>query len=334
MRGYESYNKFKKNVKDSRQIYDITFHLYQIESAKLGKELENGTEINPTLRTSVGSIEHSPTSLYQRLQGSYPYKLRQLILISTITALEVYLTDVILEIFNRDITPFKVNEPVSFQKNYLLSMSSMNKIHTDLITKDFRNLTSGGLKEIEKYYKKIFEINIRNLGINFQEIEEIHTRRHLFVHRNGIADLEYETKFPNYNYKSGQQIKIEHKYLIDSLNKLSEFTKLVNKEIVKKYPDINRGPRYHFGNKSFEKAHINLMIEISVMSENIDIISYLTTLKVNEQNLSDYIVQITTFDNNTCFLFISGIQSELSRFFKPMIQNKNITVNKTIQIRE
>ena len=50
MRGFESYNKFKTNVKDSRQIYDITFHLYQSETIKLEKELKSGVEINPTLK--------------------------------------------------------------------------------------------------------------------------------------------------------------------------------------------------------------------------------------------------------------------------------------------
>ena len=184
MRGFEAYNKFKNDLKDSRQIYDITYHLYQTEKIRLDGELNNGSEVNPTLKTSIGSIEHSPTALNRRLQYLYPYKLRQLILISTITALEVYLTDVILEIFKRDIKPFKVNEPVTFQKNYLLSVASISKIQNDLIKKDFRSLTSGGMKEIEKYYKKMFEIDIKNLGINFQDIEEIHTRRHLFVHRN------------------------------------------------------------------------------------------------------------------------------------------------------
>jgi hypothetical protein len=314
MKGFESYNKFKTNIKDSRQIYDITFHLYQSETIKLGKELKSGVEINPTLKTSVGSVEHSPTALYQRLQHSYPFKLRQLILISTITALEVYLTDVILEIFERDISPFKVSEPVTFQKNYLLSTSSMDKIHTDLITKDFRNLTSGGLKEIEKYYKKMFEIDIKNLGVNFQEIEEIYIRRHLFVHRNGITDIEYVTKFPDLGYRLGQQIKIEHDYLIDSLNNLSEFAGVINKVVLKKFPEANRKPNYSIGSKSFEKDSLNLMLEISILTENFDIVSYLTTLNVKGLNLSDFIVQVTTLDN-TCILFISGKQSELSIFF-------------------
>lgn len=333
MRGFEAYNKFKNDLKDSRQIYDITFHLYQTEKIRLDGELNNGSEVNPTLKTSIGSVEHSPTALYQRLQNLYPFKLRQLILISTITALEVYLTDVILEIFKRDIRPFKVNEPITFQKNYLLSVASIGKIQNDLIKKDFRSLTSGGMKEIEKYYKKMFEIDIRNLGINFQDIEEIHTRRHLFVHRNGVTDFEYVSKFPHFGYKIEQQIKIDHDYLINSLNKLNEFAGLVNKEILKKYPDINRAPKYHIGTKSFDRDHIKLMLEINILTDSFDAVEYLTTLSVNGQNFSDYIVQITTVDNS-CIVFLSGRQSDLSRFYNPIIAHDHMNINKTIEIKK
>ena len=209
----------------------------------------------------------------------------------------------------------------------------MNKIHNDLITKDFRNLTSGGLKEIDKYYKKMFDIDIKNLGINFQEIEEIHIRRHLFVHRNGVTDLEYITKFPSFGYKLGQQIKIEHDYLIDILNKLSVFAGVVNKALLKKFPEINRKPKYHVGAKSFDKDHINLMLEISLLNESFDITKYLNTLNVSGLNLSDFIVQITTLDN-TCILFLSGKQSEISKFFSPLKEHDYLTINKTIEIRK
>ncbi len=333
MRGFEAYNKFKKDLRDLRQLYDITYHLYQTETTKLDIELKSGTDISPTLKTSIGSIEHSPTALYRRLQHLYPFKLRQLILISSITTLEVYLTDVILEIFKRDITPFKVNEPVTFQKNYLLSVANIGKIQKDLITKDFRNLTSGGLKEIVKYYKKMFGIDIKNLSVNFQEIEEIHIRRHLFVHRNGITDMEYVNKYPHLGFQVGQKIKIDHKYLINSLNKLSEFAGLINKEILKKYPEINRAPKYYTGTKSFEQGDIKLMIQISILINSFDVVSYLINLDIKGHKLLDYIVQITTIDNS-CILFLSGKQADLSKFYKPIKDHDSMLINKTIEIKK
>ncbi len=254
-------------------------------------------------------------------------------MISSITSLEVYLTDVILEIFKRDISPFKVSDTITFQRNYLLSMSSVNKIQNDIISKDFRNLTSGGLKEIEKYYKKLFEIDIRNIGINFQDIEEIHTRRHLFVHRNGITDLEYVKRFPAFGYKVSQQIKIEHNYLILSLNKLLEFGRLINKELSNKYPDANRNKRYYSGSNKFRKDLKNLMIDISILEDKFDIIDYLDNLEVDGIKFADYIVQITVLDNS-CNLFISGRNDAISKFFNPIIEHGKMLINKTIEIKD
>ena len=334
MRGFESYNKFKNNLKDSKQIYDITYHLYQSERKRLEIEIESGKFKNPTsIKTSIGTIEHSPTSLYQRLESLYPYKLRQLLLISTITSLEVYLTDVILEIFERDITPFKQDEPVKFQKNYLLSLSSIQKVQNDLITKDFRNLTSGGLVQIEKYYKKMFNIDLRNLGVDFNEIEEIHIRRHLFVHRNGITDAEYVNKFPQYGFRISEQIKLEHQYLIESLNKISDFAGSINKAILKKFPDKTRQTKYHIGTKNYDNQLKNLMVEISILSSKFDHIDFLNNLNVRGMDLSDFIVQIATVDNS-CLLFVSGKQSDLSAFFKPIDENEFLTINKTIELKK
>ena len=331
--GFESYNKFKANLVDSRQLYDITFHLYQSERGRLKVELKKSNNKDETLNTSVGSIEHSTTALYQKLESSYPYKLRQLILISTITALEVYLTDVILEIFSRDISPFKKDEPITLQKNYLLSLASINKLHEDLIKKDFRNLTSGGLTQIEKYFKKVFEISLRNTPVPFKDIEEIHIRRHLFVHRNGAVDIEYVTKFPTYNFKVGEIMKLEHKYLIDSLNKLQQFAGAINKALLSKYPITKRKPKYIKGDANYNSDLKNLMLEIGILHEKFDHVDFLQNLKVRDLKFSNYITQIVTVDN-TCFVFLSGKQYELSTFYNILTEHKSLILNKTIEINK
>jgi len=332
MRGFESYNQLKANLRDSRQIYDITYHLYQTEKNSLDYEIENNPDINPSIKTSIGSIEHSPTALAKRLETVYPYKLRQLILISIITSLEVYLTDVILEVFKRDITPFKVNEPVTFQKNQILSMGSIEKLKNEIITKDFRNLTSGGLIQIERYYKKIFDIDLRNIGIDFRNIEEIHIRRHLFVHRNGVTDFEYVNKFPEYGFKVEQQIKLSHDYLIESLNKLTEFASYINKVLLQRFPEILRKSEYKFGNASFDFQLKNIILDISVLQDNFDYLEYFENLQVRDKKLTDFLVQITSLDSS-CLLFLSGKQADLSTFYKPIIEHPYLNLIKTIELK-
>lgn len=82
------------------------------------------------------------------MKKSYPYKLRQLLLVSSITSLEVYLTDVIYEVFES----IRLNKesPSSFQKLFVEFELDM-RTPRENYSKDIRNLTSGGLQIIEKY---------------------------------------------------------------------------------------------------------------------------------------------------------------------------------------
>ena len=333
MKGFQAYNKFRDNMKHARQLYDITVHLYRMETVDLGKKIKSGSSLNSSLRTSVGTIEHNPTTLYQRLKELYPVKLRELILISAITSLEVYLTDVVFEIFKRDITPFKTNASVDYKRNYLLSQSSMNQIQTELISKDVRNLTSGGLREIAKYYNKVFNIDIKNIGINFHDIEKIHMIRHLFVHQNGFADFNFIKENPNFKYYANGRVNMEHNYLVSSLDKISAFAKAINSLLLKKYPDTKRNPQYYSGNISFMRGLLNLMLDISIAKDNFNITDYLLNLNHNEKVFLNYIVQITVVDNS-CTLFISGSQHELSSFIGIINQHKDIVINKIIEIKQ
>jgi len=331
MRGFESFTILKNNIRDSRQIYDITYHLYQTEIIRLKPEVELLGKKNVSIKTSVNSVEHGSQALYNRLENLYPYKLRQLILINSITALEVFLTDVILEIFKRDIKPFMHNEPITFQRNYLFSLSTIDNLREEIVTKDFRNLTSGGMLQIVKYYKKNFDIDIRNIGINFKDIEEIHTRRHLFVHRNGIVDNSYAVKYPEFGFKNKQQIKLSHEYLLEALSKISEFASLINKSLLSKFPEIYRTPSYLVGERYFDKELKNFMLDISILKNEFNVIDYLQKFETPIRKLSDYIVKIVTYDNS-CLLFISGKHSELSHFYKKILDSKFIKINRTLEL--
>lgn len=331
-RGFESYNKFKKNIRDIKQLYDITYHLYIQEHDRLESEVPKAKKSLVTIKTSVGGIEHSLTSLYQRLQSSYPFKLRQLLLINAITSMEVFLTDVVYEIFQRDISPFKEDTPVSLQKNYLLSLSSLKELQEKIIRKEIRNLTSGGLQIIEKYYKKKFNVDFKNLGVSLNDIEEIHTRRHLFVHRDGIVDAEYSNKYPSQGYTEAQQIKIEHDYLIEALDKLSQFSALVNKKLLELFPSEIRKPKYKMGIASFDLGKKNLMIEIGLSSENYDYENFLDSLQVRGVHLKNFVTQITIMEKSI-FIFLSGDKELIMRFFKPIKDNDNLSIIRIIELK-
>ncbi|WP_313002337.1 hypothetical protein [Chryseobacterium gleum] len=331
MKGFESFTTFKNNIKDSKHIFDITLHLYNQEVLVLKDKILKLDSKIYTFKTSTNLIEHSTVSLYNRLQTKYPNKLKQLLLINLVTSLEVYLTDVILEVFNRDIKPFKVDENINFQRNYLLNLGSIDVLKENIIKKDFRNLTSGGLTQIVKYYKKIFDIDIKSLGIDFNEIEEIHTRRHIYVHRNGLADDEYCSKYPSPSIKVNTYINSDNQYVINAFNKILNFGGLINKQLLNKFPDIDRNIKYSKGNKKLIATELFIMIEIVIKNENFDIFEYFNKESKNGKNLLDNIVKVAKHDN-ICYLFLNGSQSDINTVYSIIQHNENLILNKTVQI--
>lgn len=187
------------------------------------------------------------------------------------------------------------------------------------------------MAQIEKYYKKNFDIDIKNIGISFRDIEEVHTRRHLFVHRNGVVDNSYINKYPEFGFKNQEQIKLSHEYLLEALNNISEFASLINKALLSKFPEIDRTPKYFTGTISFDKQKKNLMLDISVLKEDFNVIDYLSNFETTHRKLSDYIVKIIAYDSS-CHLFLCGKHSELSHFYKQLIDRKFIKLNQTFEI--
>ncbi|MEI7594408.1 MAG: hypothetical protein WCK02_01575 [Bacteroidota bacterium] len=328
MRGFESFTRFKNGIKDSKHILDITLHLYKFEMEVLGSKLEELNDKPDSFKTSTNLIEHNTRALYSRLQNRYPDKLKQLLLINLITSLEVYLTDVILEIFQRDIRPFKLDEAISLQRNYILSLGSIDTLKEAIVKKDFRNLTSGGLVQIVKYYQKIFQIDIKSLGIDFGEIEEIHIRRHLYVHRNGLADEEYCRKFPSSNTKVDKYIYSDNQYIFNAIDKILNFGNLVNKQLLNKFPIIERNVKYKKGERNLLPNELFIMLEISIRLDGFDVFSYLEQIEKNGKKLKDFIVKFAQSDN-ICYLFLNGSQSDINAFYKVIMENENILLNKS-----
>lgn len=313
--GFQAYNNFKREIKELKQLYDLTAHLFMQEHSRI-QVLLPISKSAMTISTNVGIVNHSLNSLFEATGKKYPDKLRQLILISSITTLEVFLTDLIEEIFLRDITPFEEQLPIEFIKGQILYAPSLREIQKEIISRDMRRLTSGGLVEIRKYYLSKFKIDFGKFGVSINDIEEIHTRRHIHVHRNGICDKEYANKYPKFGYKVDERINIEHDYIISSLNKLSEFASEINKTAISQYPDYTIGYN-HFYNKIIKNPKVvqqRLMLEFRIKNKNFDIQAHLKNIITKRHKLIDFIEQIS-IKERTCFMIIFGEPPILSKFF-------------------
>ncbi len=263
--GFKCWNDFEAEIRLLQQLYDFSVHLYSREHDSLASQRftpKAGTSIH----TSVGTITHNINRLFVQTSTNYPYKLRELILVSAVTSLEVFLSDLILEISRRTLAPFLTQTPIELIKAQALSYPSIESLQEDIVGREIRQLTSGGLTEFEKFYRSRFGIDFKALGSGYYEkILEIHDRRHLYVHRNGICDEHYSSKYPSFGYDLGKRIYSDHEYLINVFNTLKGFGAQIKIAALAKYPTDERRRRSAIGNRlapRFEQQPLLIRIEL------------------------------------------------------------------------
>ncbi len=335
MDGFWAYNKLTSDIKDLRQIYDFTYHLYlqehEIIKEKLSKK--KGKKVI-TITTPVGAVNHSLNALFYYTKDTYPNILRQLVLINLITVLEVYFTNVVREIAKRDLTPFKPdNEKADYMRNHLLNFSTLKGVENDLIEKDIRKLTSGGLEESHKFFLKRFDIDFKNIGTVYSEIEEIHERRHLFVHRNGICDALYARTYPLFGFKPGDRIILDHPYIISALDKILGFAHNINQRCLTKYPVNTRKILSVKGSRQFKEGDVKLLIEFEALKNSFDINIEILEQRVGKttNQISDFTMQHIIFEKRFN-LYVSAPKKNLAILMRTVKQNENILILNVTEI--
>ena len=334
MVGFSSFNKLKDEIKSLNQLYDFTYHLYLQEHQLIKERIVHRNAPEPLiLNTPIGSINHSLNHLYHYTKKNYPNKLRQLILINLITGLEVFFTDLIREIAKRDIEPFKLEEKTDYSRGHILNFSTVKGLEEDLLNKDVRKLTSGGLDKSQEYFLRRFSIDFKTIGIDFNEIKEIHERRHLVVHRNGKCDLLYAKTYPTFGFKPGDTITLNHEYMIYAFNKILAFAGKINAEALAKYPDNKRKIVSKKGIKVHVVGEIKLLVEFEVLVRSFDINVDLLEKAVPKSTLTirNFALQYIQFEKRFN-LYISAENKFLGKIMKVIKQNMNYRVLNTTEI--
>ena len=201
-----------------------------------------------------------------------------------------------------------------------------------MILKDTRSVTSGGLNIAKKYYKKRFKIDFDNLTTPFNDIEEVHIRRHLHVHRNGICDLGYAKKYALYGFQAGDYIKIEHEYLVLALNAVKIFVENINSKIIEIFPINKRQTEHYFGQSSISRDFKKLLIEFDVLESSYNSFEYFKNLKSGNLLFDNYIIQISIKDKHG-FLILSGVANALYRFFNSIYSNNKIEITNIVELK-
>lgn len=126
----------------------------------------------------------------------------QMVLIRVVSALEKSLISLLGNIFNINKQYFYTQNDYIIKESELLSLENINTLHNNILEKIQRNLHNQGFKEICRYYKKIFNVDLHSFNCkidsklyNIVNIEQYHDLRHLLVHKLGEIDKQYKQSY-------------------------------------------------------------------------------------------------------------------------------------------
>ncbi len=262
--GFPALNTFRKKARRLAQLYDFTAGLYLEELPKL-KIARRGAKPRDSMHTSLGTITHSVNALYEYAKDQFPNRLRSLVLISLVAQFEAFLTDLITEIADRDLSPFADSQPVEIPRGRLFTTPSIQALQESILEKDRRALTSGGLEEFAKYFNRRFQIDFKTLGISYKTIRELHARRHLHVHSDGVVDHQYLKEFPTSGATVGERLNVDHSYILSAFQLSIEFASAIALAATKSFPTCTRAVKSQPGRLSLHTGSTKIcMIAIEI----------------------------------------------------------------------
>lgn len=230
--------------------------------------------------------------------------LAEIIFVRCVSALEVYLTEQIREVFFITKEPFKKEHIlVELKQSDILSAKSTTEIFNKIINKELRRLSSGGFSEIVKYYKKTLLIDIAKIKPKREIIEEYHQRRHLLVHRLGKTDQFYRDR---YNF-SEPNITVEKYYLEHCFEDFREFAHEIHNQI-----NIKLNNNFYI-KKTKQKSEAKCKIDLDLTSKKINIfdLNYEFLSGDSITRFGNLFVHKIKNENNTETIFISGTKIEI-----------------------
>jgi hypothetical protein len=313
MEGYHSWTVYEKELISLRQYYDFTYHLYNQEKDTIQKMYD---EHQISFQTTIGITTHDVEKLLSYTRNRYPQKLRELVLINLISITEVFFVKLIKEIFYRDKSYFKINQKIDLNISELFSYSTINLLHKKIINRDIRRLTSGGINEIEKYYKKYFGIDFASLGIPLKQYYEYFDCRHLFVHSNGIIDVSYSKKY--HANQIGDRIILTNNYIDEGIMLFRKFGKSLIDKLLILLPDRKRVQKQYNGNYSIS---VNGLFVIDITITNV--LKYINEIldhPIKNITVKDIVVRYFITDENNLKIVVS-LEQIIPKDFFPILKS-------------
>lgn len=231
-----------KALQRARLLYEVTMHSYGVLYETGREALRNPEQKGKTveLRLGAGVVKRPLKVITYQARDVYPELFRSTLLVQIIAAYEAFLIDCVEEISLRTRDPFLNDSRLEFSQEQLLTIDAEECVFRHIVNRTLRRLTSGGLKEIRKFYQRNLETDLIPDSLDFNKVEELHDRRHLFVHRSGYVDAEYVSRHGFPGAVVDKRLQVSEAYLAEALQTLEVSGLHIKKALETRYPEPPR----------------------------------------------------------------------------------------------
>jgi hypothetical protein len=146
-----------------------------------------------------------------------------------VTLMEAMFTDLLKIILLK--YPKKISNKRQVNISTVLSLNSIDEIHSDIINKLLNELTYKSPTEFIKEFKEITSVNLLETPATHR-YKEIKATRDIYIHNNGIANEIYTTKAETLvRAKVGQELPINIQYFLESYEYCLQLTEFLESKL-------------------------------------------------------------------------------------------------------
>lgn len=254
--------------------------------------------------------------------------LNEIVFVRLISALEVFLVDLVRDAFLETKEPFKKQDLVfQLSQAEILSIKSPANFYNKVINRECRRLSSSGFNEIVKYYKKNFKIDLAGFMPGKSKMEEYHERRHLLVHRLGRTDIQYRDKYNT----TKLVVSIDDTYFSECIEDLTTFSEMVFNQMVYQLKTFTENET-----RKTKEIERKIALKVSFNEKNQEVECFQNDYEFWSQDefsvFADILDSKVIIDENTIEFNLSGTLAQIrsyTRIIRRTLRKENITAEIT-----
>lgn len=314
---FEAFKEFRRDLTRLRVLYEATTQAYDTLH-ETGKAIirQPGHPASVVFKVGAKTIKRPWKSVTFHARDVYPKTLRSVILVQATSIYEVFIVAIVAEMATRNKDWLKDDKRLDMSHAELLTIVWNQGIEAYILEKLLSGLTRGSLSNKQKFYRTKFNVELAASETAYKDLEEVHDRRNLYVHRMGYPDAFYIRKYPSINACEDQKIRVDDDYLEQVFAILESSARHIVQNLETLHPQVI-APTYTIGSApltvSAQQLHIVTVRCLSPAA--LAIMSNEARMLVGAVALSDTLVWLAVVGLRVTYV-LAGTSEDIKPFFK------------------